>query len=254
MAFAYGSSSSFDGLHRCPAAGSYGPCTRYPYRWPGCTAGRYACQTNPSTSVNWTSCSDPSSPISARSTCSSNLREQREVRTGAVVRGSEGIGTTRPFLHPMTVATPNPRPITVVCFHAMNSPDRPGERFPARPDNGHPGGVLAASSNRRQPPDDAGCRRSPTSVVSPVSRSATRTPTPAPATASVTSVGWSEKLCRAITVRPRTRERCASTAGDVVLEHRVGPPGQLGALAVALGQQLASSTAASRGRAAGRPR
>jgi hypothetical protein len=37
-----------------------------------------------------------------------NLREQREVRTGTVVRGSEGIGTSRPFLHSTTVPIPTP--------------------------------------------------------------------------------------------------------------------------------------------------
>ncbi len=40
IAFAYGSRSSFDGLHHRPFAGSHGPWTRKPYRWPGRTSGR----------------------------------------------------------------------------------------------------------------------------------------------------------------------------------------------------------------------
>ncbi len=38
------------GLQRSPWAGSYGPCTRNPYFWPGWTPGRKACQTNASIS------------------------------------------------------------------------------------------------------------------------------------------------------------------------------------------------------------
>src|SRR5687768_2573889 len=40
MAFAYGSMSNLLGLHRRPRAGSYGPCTRYPYFCPGPTPSR----------------------------------------------------------------------------------------------------------------------------------------------------------------------------------------------------------------------
>src|SRR6185312_11503492 len=75
IALAYGSISSLCGLQRFPSAGWYGPCTRYPYRWPGLTPGRYPCQTNPSTSCRSTRVSVPSSSnrqSSTRSATSEN--------------------------------------------------------------------------------------------------------------------------------------------------------------------------------------
>src|ERR1700709_1737247 len=39
-AFAYGSINNLFGFARKPCPGSYAPCTRYPYRCPGCTCGR----------------------------------------------------------------------------------------------------------------------------------------------------------------------------------------------------------------------
>ena len=55
----------------------------------------------------------------------SYLREHREVRPGAVVRGSEGIRTTRPFLHLKTVATSTPRPRIPVSITTECSPEKP---------------------------------------------------------------------------------------------------------------------------------
>src|ERR1700736_3519848 len=69
-ALPYGSSSSLLGSHRCPAAGSHGPSTRKPYRCPGVIAGRYACQTKPSTSSRGMRSSVPASSIRHSSTCS----------------------------------------------------------------------------------------------------------------------------------------------------------------------------------------
>jgi hypothetical protein len=45
IAFAYGSSSSFAGLHRRPRDGSYGPDARKPYGRPGPMPGMKPCQT-----------------------------------------------------------------------------------------------------------------------------------------------------------------------------------------------------------------
>src|SRR5579863_765719 len=66
IALAYGSSSSLCGLQRFPSFGWYGPCTRYPYRWPGLLPVGY-------------------------------LGEQGEVRPGTVIRGPQRIALARPY-------------------------------------------------------------------------------------------------------------------------------------------------------------
>ena len=98
MAFAYGSSSSLFGLQRRPWAGSYGPCTRKPYRWPGWMPGRKACQTYPSISGSRIALLVAVVVEQAQLDLLGHLAEDREVRAGAVVRGPEGVGAAGPDL------------------------------------------------------------------------------------------------------------------------------------------------------------
>src|SRR5271157_1572084 len=70
VALAYGSSSSFAGLQRSPRAGSYGPVTRSPKRWPVRTPGTNPCHTPSSSAGSGRRVSAPAASNRHSTTCS----------------------------------------------------------------------------------------------------------------------------------------------------------------------------------------
>src|ERR1700738_4022703 len=97
-ALPYGSSSSLLGSHRCPAAGSHGPSTRKPYRCPGVIAGRYACQTKPSTSSRWMRSSVPDVSIRHSSTRSATSENTEKLVPAPSYVAPSGYGVAGPTL------------------------------------------------------------------------------------------------------------------------------------------------------------